>query len=93
MYEFSLLAALILSLTVVPWWLFRRMKSAQRQASATVQRQRERIPPAAPPTDEKMGEGDGLAYQLRHEVNQPLIDADKNTAAPPDLERTLSGRR
>jgi hypothetical protein len=93
MYEFLLLSALVLSLTVVPWWLFRRMKSVQRQATVTVQHRREKIPPAAPPIDETIGEEGGIAYQRRYEVNQSLIDADKEAAALPDITKTLSGNR
>ncbi|MCU0732731.1 MAG: hypothetical protein MUE84_14250, partial [Hyphomonas sp.] len=90
MYEFVIVLAFVLSITVVPWWLFRRMKAVQKQAYDVVKEERDRHPPESVTTDETVSEADGLALQRRNETNQLLIDADKANAMP-DINKTLSG--
>jgi hypothetical protein len=81
-YEALLIVAFFLSITLVPWWLFRRMKAVQQRAYDAA---RKTAQPDTRPTEDTLGGEGDLLFQHRNDADRLLIDADKQAAAMPDI--------
>jgi hypothetical protein len=90
MYEVLLIVGFFLSITLVPWWLFRRMKRVRQLAYDAA---RDNAQPDTRPTEDTLGVDGDLSFQHRNDADNLLIEADKQAAAMPDIGKTLSGQR
>ncbi len=92
MTDLIIIILLALSVTVWPWWMYRRMKFVREQGMAQ-SREARLSKPVQPNFEEGTKAPDGLIYGRDSNVNEELIKADKNAASMPDIVKTLEGRR
>jgi hypothetical protein len=90
--DLIIITLLALSVTVWPWWMYRRMKFVREQGMAQ-SRESRLSKPVQPSFEEGTKAADGLIYGRDININEELIEADKNAASMPDIVKTLEGRR
>lgn len=90
MGEMLWLFFLIFAIILWPVWMIKRMRDVRAQMSVKTREAREPVKPAFVDAVRNV---DGLVYAKSSDINEELIEADKNATAMPDIVKTLEGRR
>ncbi len=90
MAEILWMFLLVFALVVWPVWMIRRIHYVRAEMSAKTREGRESFKPGF---IDAIRNVDGLVYARSGDINEELIDADKQATAMPDIVKTLEGRR